>query len=103
MPNVIEQIIEIDRSARGNVAAAHQKAHDIYEATRVEVEALARDYESQMNGRVTAIRVASRKNAEAEVSKLTVKRDESRAEVSQIFRDHRVKWEDEIFARITSV
>ncbi|MDR0197397.1 MAG: hypothetical protein LBI36_04180 [Oscillospiraceae bacterium] len=101
MLDLIEKIIEIDKSARQRVRDADEKARGILDEANAEKARIESDYTDRIKKRLEIVAESYNKIANEDIEEITRKKAERFNRLDSVMEQNSERWVNEIMGRVT--
>lgn len=100
MLNLIDQIIEIDKNARDQVASADEEARHILDDAAAKIQALQKEFDERVNKRLSIVNETYSRFADEEIGGILQKQEERVSALKNVMEENKTRYEKEILNRI---
>jgi len=100
MQNLIERILEIDKSGVKRVEDANAEAHAILDKANAEKAEMEERFNERIKSRLQKVEETYAKIADEDIAAINLKREKREAEIDRVMAEKGAEWEAEILGRI---
>lgn len=100
MLNLIDQIIEIDKNAREQVAEANSEAHKILDDAAEKIRELKKEFDERANKRLSIVNDTYSGFADEEIEAILKTQNEQVAALKKVMEENKPRYEREILGKI---